>query len=94
MMFRLTVPIEIQRLIREMHPDLKRKLRASLDLIASNPNAGKALFDELEGLRSFRVSSFRVIYKMTDPKRIEIITIGPRRRIYEETVRILRKQRG
>jgi len=93
-MFRLTAPIEIQRLIREMHPDLKRKLRASLDLIASNPNAGKALFDELEGLRSFRVSSFRVIYKITDPKRIEIIAIGPRKRIYEETVRILRKQRG
>jgi len=94
MMFRLTVPIEIQRLIREMHPDLKRKLRASLDLIASNPNAGKVLFNELEGLRSFRVSSFRVIYKIADPKRIEIIAIGPRRRIYEETVRILRKQRG
>ena len=93
-MFRLTVPIEIQRLIREMHPDLKRKLRASLDLIASNPNAGKVLFNELEGLRSFRVSSFRVIYKIADPKRIEIIAIGPRRRIYEETVRILRKQRG
>ena len=93
-MFRLTVPIEIQRLIRKMHPDLKRKLRASLDLIALDPSSGKVLFDELEGLRSFRVSSFRVIYKITDPKRIEIIAIGPRKRIYEETVRILRKQRG
>jgi len=93
-MFRLTVPIEIQRLIRKMHPDLKRKLRASLNLIASDPSSGKVLFDELEGLRSFRVSSFRVIYKITDPKRIEIIAIGPRRRIYEETVRILRKERG
>ena len=93
-MFRVTVPIEIQRLIRKMHPDLKRKLRASLNLIASDPSSGKVLFDELEGLRSFRVSSFRVIYKITDPKRIEIIAIGPRKRIYEETVRILRKQRG
>ena len=93
-MFRLTIPVEIQRLIKKMHPDLKRKLRASLGLIASDPSSGKVLFDELEGLRSFRVSSFRVIYKTTDPKRIEIIAIGPRRRNYEETVRILRKQRG
>ena len=93
-MFRLTVPLEIQQLIREMHPDLKKKLRASLDLIASDPNSGKVLFDELEGRRSFRISSFRVIYKITDPKRIEIIAIGPKRRIYEETARILRKQRG
>jgi mRNA-degrading endonuclease RelE of RelBE toxin-antitoxin system len=93
-MFRLTIPVEIQRLIKKMHPDLKRKPRASLDLIASDPSSGKVLFDELEGLRSFRVSSFRVIYKTTDPKRIEIIAIGPRSRIYEATVRILRKQRG
>ena len=93
-MSRLTVPIEVQRLIKKMHPDLKRKLRASLNLIASDPSSGKVLFDELEGLRSFRISSFRVMYKMVGPKRIEIIAIGPRKRIYEETVRILRKQRG
>jgi mRNA interferase RelE/StbE len=87
-MFRLTVPIKIQQLIRKIHPDLKRKLRASLDLIASDPNSGKILFDELEGLRSFRV-----IHRITDPKRIKIIAIGLRRRINEETIRILRKQR-
>jgi len=40
-MFRLTVPLEIQQLIRKMHPDLKRKLRASLDLIASDPMQGR-----------------------------------------------------
>ena len=90
---RLIVPVEIEQLIKKMHPDLKRKLRASLDLIVSRPDSGKALFDELEGLRSFRVSSFRIIYRIADPKRIEIIAIGPRKQIYEETARILRRQR-
>lgn len=90
---RLIVPVEIEQLIKKMHPGLKRKLRASLDLIASKPDSGKALFDELEGLRSFRVSSFRIIYRVADPRRIEIIAIGPRKQIYEETARILRKQR-
>ena len=90
-MFRLTVPLEIQQLIRKMHPDLKRKLRASLDLIASDPNAGKVLFDELEGLRSFRVSSFRIIYRIKEPGQIELVAIGPRERIYEETFRVIQK---
>ena len=90
---RLIVPVEIEQLIRKMHPDWKRKLRASLDLIVSKPDSGKALFDELDGLRSFRVSSFRIIYRIADPRRIEIIAIGPRKQIYEETARILRKQR-
>jgi mRNA interferase RelE/StbE len=92
-MFRLTVPIEIEQLLKKMHPDLKRKLRASLDLIASEPNSGKPLFDELQGLRSFRVSSFRIIYRIAGLKQIEIVAIGPRKKIYEETARILRKQR-
>jgi mRNA interferase RelE/StbE len=90
---RLIVPVEIEQLIKKMHPNLKRKLRASLDLIASKPDSGKALFDELEGLRSLRVSSFRIIYRVADPRRIEIIAIGPRKQIYEETARILRRQR-
>ena len=90
---RLIISVEIEQLIKKMHPDLKRKLRASLDLIISKPDSGKALFDELEGLRSFRVSSFRIIYRVADPRRIEIIAIGPRKQIYEETARILRKQR-
>ena len=90
---RLIVPVEIEQLVKKMHPDLKRKPRASLDLIVSKPDSGKALFDELEGLRSFRVSSFRIIYRVLDPRRIEIVAIGPRKHIYEETARILRKQR-
>jgi mRNA interferase RelE/StbE len=92
-MVRLTVPSEIEQLIKKMHPDLKRKLRASLDPIASELNSGKPLFDELQGLRSFRVSFFRIIYRIADLKQIEIVVIGPRKKIYEETARILRKQR-
>ncbi len=60
-MKRLVVPKEIQQLIRKMHPDLKKRGRASLGIIMSEPGSGKALMDELSGLRSFRVRSFRII---------------------------------
>jgi mRNA interferase RelE/StbE len=91
--YRLVVPREIQQLIRKMHPDLKKKVRASLGIIMSTPSSGKALMDELSGLRSFRVRSFRIIYRIAGAERIELVAIGPRKRIYEETVRILQRKK-
>ena len=89
---RLRVPDEVADLVRGMHPVLKRKTRASLVAILSDPSTGKALKDELAGLRSFRVGTFRVIYRVTRNV-VEIVAIGPRGRIYEETYRLLKRGR-
>lgn len=81
------------KLIRTLHPDLKRKIKAALQTILNNPQSGKALKDELEGLQSFRVGKFRVVYKTAKDKRIiEIVAVGPRKAIYEETFRLLCKE--
>jgi mRNA-degrading endonuclease RelE of RelBE toxin-antitoxin system len=40
------------------------------------------------------VGSLRIIYRIKDPKQIELVTIGPREQIYEETLRIIRKEEG
>jgi len=47
--------------------------------------------DELRGLNSFKVGRFRIIYKVAPKRIIEIVAIGPRRTIYEETYRLLKK---
>lgn len=93
-MYKLVVPGHIRELIRTMHPSLKRKIKSSLKMVLSDPCSGKALRDELAGLRSFRVSSFRIIYRIKDPEQIELVAIGPRGRIYEETFRVIRKEEG
>lgn len=90
---RLRVPDEVADLVRGMHPTLKRKTRASLKTILADPSTGKALKDELAGLRSFKVGTFRIIYRMTRNV-VEIVAIGPRGRIYEETYRLLKRGRG
>ena len=90
-MCKLVVPKDVKELIRTMHPSLKKKVKASLKIILFEPFSGKALMDELSGLRSFRVSSFRIIYRMKEPEQIELVAIGPRERIYEETFRMIRK---
>ena len=90
--YRLSVPDEVAELIRSLHPELKRKVKSSLQLILNDPGSGKALKDELAGLRSFRVGRFRIIYRIASGNRIDLVAVGPRERIYEETYRILRKE--
>lgn len=61
-------------------------------MILETPYCGKPLKDELEGLRSLRVKRFRIIYQLnTDNKEVDIVVIGPRKTIYEETYRFIRK---
>jgi len=90
--YKLVVPKDVQELIRAMHPSLKKKVKASLKIILSEPYSGKALMEELSGLKSFRVSSFRIIYRIKKPEQIELVAIGPRERIYQETFRIIQKK--
>jgi mRNA interferase RelE/StbE len=88
---KIRVPDEVAGLIRGMHPSLKKKVRASLDMILSDPQKGKALKEELAGVHSFRVSNFRIVYRISK-KHVEIVAIGPRQKVYEETFLILKRE--
>jgi len=88
---KIRVPDEVADLIRGMHPDMKKKVRASLDMILTDPQKGKALKEELGGLHSFRVGNFRIVYQITR-KHVEIVALGPRQKIYEETYLILKRE--
>lgn len=83
-MRRLRVPDDVAGLIRGLHPDLKRKIRSAFDDVLADPGVGKALRDELAGLRSCRVARFRIVYRVVGTI-VEIVAVGPRRTIYEET---------
>ncbi len=92
--FKLKLSDESAQLIRHSHPQLKRKLRNGLRMIAEDPNCGKALREEQKGLFSFRIGRIRIIYKTGDKNIMEIVTIGPRKTIYEETFRLLSRETG
>jgi mRNA interferase RelE/StbE len=88
---KLLVADHAASVLRTLHPDIKRKLRTAFQVIAADPYAGKALTQELDGLRSYRVSRFRIIYRIKQEKQVAIIAVGPRERIYEETYRLVSK---
>ena len=87
---KLRAPDEVRALIRHMHPRLKKKLRAAVAVVLVNPDHGKALRDELLGLRSIRVGRLRMVYRLA-PGTIELVAVGPRQTIYEETLRLLHR---
>jgi mRNA interferase RelE/StbE len=89
---RLRVPAEIAAFIKGCHPQLKRKIRAGLQHIVTEPESGKSLKDELEGLKSYRISRFRIIYRISSKQTIDIVAVGPSKAIYEETYRIIKKE--
>lgn len=89
--YRLRVPVDVTELIRGLHPDIKQKIRVALEQIVAEPHSGKALRDELNGLRSFRVGRFRIVYRLAANRLIELVAVGPRETIYEETYRLIRR---
>ena len=89
----LRISSELLSFLRTLHPDIKRKIKAGLKDIALNPSSGKVLKDELEGLRSYRIGWYRIIYREV-PSSLEIIAIGERGRIYEDVVKRLLKEKG
>lgn len=89
---KLRVLDEPARFIHTLHPEIKRKIKAALAGILTSPSTeGKALRDALKGLRSFRVGKIRIVYRLKK-NIIEIVSIGPRKTIYEETYRLLKKK--
>jgi mRNA interferase RelE/StbE len=89
---RLRIPHEVVSLIRGLHPRLKRKIRAALEMLWSEPYADKVLKNDLSGLRSFRVSRFGIVYRISGKQEVEIIAVGPRRHIYEETYKLVSRE--
>ena len=89
----LRVPDDIVSLIRGLHPLIKSQIKTALQALLNDTHCSKSLKDELQGLRSYRVKKYRIIYCVVRKKKeLEIIAIGPRRKIYEETFKIISKE--
>ena len=89
----LKVPLQVRDLIRQLHPNLKRKVRAALADILEDPACGKPLERELKGYWSLPIGRHRIIYR-PDQGGAEVVAIGPRRTIYEDAARRIFRARG
>ena len=94
MTFELDMDADVRSLIAHLPPTRKRVVREALRSLAKNPSAGKALQEDLVGLRSLRVGNWRVIFTVNTKERIvQVVALGPRRCIYEDVERARRRGR-
>lgn len=82
---------DLRDLVRHLPPILKGKVKQSLEGIVLNPSLGKALRDDLSGLRSYPIGNMRIVYR-ADARAITLITIGPRKTVYQKAVLELKRQ--
>ena len=64
-----------------------------VDALSERPDIGTPLRRELDGLWSARVGRYRVVYRWSR-SRVDVVAVGPRTTIYEESARLLRRDRG
>ena len=89
---RLRIPDDVAALIRGLHPSIKKKVRAARAAIVDAPEIGRALKDELASLRSYRLGNLRIVYRLAKGRVSEVVAVGPRRHIYEDTYRRIRRE--
>ena len=70
--------------IGKLDPGTRSQVRAAIERLAEDPTRGKPLQFTLNGLRSWRTSDWRIVYRVS--KRgleILIVAVGHRREVYD-----------
>lgn len=92
--FQLDVPPHVAEVLRHLHPDIKRPIKAALRAISKDPAIGEPLERELKGLLKYRVSRFRIAYAVDRTHRtIRVMAVGHRRRIYDDLTEMIRRRK-
>jgi mRNA interferase RelE/StbE len=91
--YRIAISAKAAAAVRDIHPDLRRSIRHTIEAFASDPARGAELRRELAGLRRFRVRRFRIVYEVDSSARIvRVLAIGHRRSIYEEIADVRKRK--
>ncbi len=86
-MYEIIVRHPAQRFIRSISAGEQKKLLNAIEGLSDNPRLGKEITGRLVGLRSRRINSYRIIYKIEEMKLIVLVLrIGYRGNIYSKKI--------
>lgn len=86
-MYEIIVEPPAERFIKQLKKEEQKILLDSIEQLALHPLKGKELVGRLAGLRSLRLSHYRIIYKI-EPTQLIILVLraGYRRDIYSKKI--------
>jgi mRNA interferase RelE/StbE len=90
MRYTLVYTREAKKNIEKLDPSIRKPIEKALETLSLDPFRGKQLSYELAGLRSFRTSDYRIIYRIKRRQvLIIVISVGHRREIYKRLKELL-----
>jgi mRNA interferase RelE/StbE len=86
-MYEVIVEPPAERFIKKLKKEEQKKILDAIEELSTKPRKGKELVGRLYGLRSLRLSNYRVIYKMEEMKLIVLVLrAGYRKNIYSKKI--------
>ena len=83
-MYQVRLTPTAAEMFNQLHPDIRKELKAALKGLCETPYMGKALQDKLFSLHSLKMKRYRAVYQINDQDHtVTIQAIGHRRDIYE-----------
>lgn len=91
MSWTLLYAAEAARAIRKLDPPVRRRVRAAIETLATDPWRGKPLQLSLQGLRSWRTGDYRIVYRVEAERVVVLVlAVGHRRDVYDRLRQRLR----
>ena len=84
MSYKLETTRRFEKDFRKLASDLKQQIDKHVRLLEIQPYSGKRLRGEFEGSYSLRLGDYRIVYWVDEAaKRIILLTVAHRRKVYE-----------
>ena len=80
--FEIRFTPRFSRRIKALDKETQVRILREINVLKTNPYAGKPLRGELKGVHSLRIGNYRVLYQIKGNE-IHLLVVGHRKRIYE-----------
>ena len=85
--YRVRISRHASKQLKELPPDVQRRVIAALRALGQDPNQGVKLLGPLAGSRRYRVGDYRIVYQVNTRKRLVIVeNIRHRRHAYRPSL--------
>ncbi len=83
MSYTVLLSSQAEKFYKKLRKTVRARVREALISLESRPHAEKRLHGDLRGNYSLRVEKLRIIYSISErDKIVQVIAIGPRKKIY------------
>jgi len=80
--FKIRFAPSFHRRTRALDKEVQIRILREVDILKTNPYAGKPLRGEMRGVYSLRVGDYRILYNIKGNE-VFLLLVGHRKRIYE-----------